>query len=390
MNILILTIDSPFDMIGGLGMSIIMQTVNSVNNFISFGPCDSNKKGNLEHIEIDNFKQNMSKTEIEKFENDMVEIITYELCERNYKVDIIHVFDWYMKDLGKKLSERLNKKYVYTIALSTVYQIKDIYNFFSKVFPSESNVMLYNNQDVLNKLSLVEKDAIETAAGIVFVSEYYNKYYESLYPRYISKMNVIYNGINLDEYTVDIEKEYVIPGDNKFKVLYMGRYCMQKNSSFLLDVKLPEDMDLLFAGSIEGSQKSIYNRMLKECDCNDNKFFLGFLSGEKKLYFLKNVDAVIVPSIHEPFGIINLEVMAARTILLNSFSSGMQEYLDERFTMNCGMLPKTMEKCLEDVKNLSNIQREEMVRGNYELVKKFTSESQSKLYDKFYAKILKY
>jgi len=82
--------------------------------------------------------------------------------------------------------------------------------------------------------------------------------------------------------------------------------------------------------------------------------------------------------------------MAARTILLNSFSSGMQEYLDERFTMNCGMLPKTMEKCLEDVKNLSDIQREEMVSGNYELVKKFTSESQSKLYDKFYAKILKY
>ena len=384
MNILILTIDSPFDIMGGLGMSIKTQTLYSKNNFISFGPGETKIEGNLQHIEIENFKQNMSEKELEIFENKLVEIILKELEDRSFKVDVIHVFEWFMISLGQKLSKRLSKNFLYTIALSTVYQIIDIYKFFSKVFPKESEKMLRNNKKTLNKLSKVEKDVLETAKNIVFVSGYYKKLYLSDYPDYSDKFNVIYNGIDLKEYQKPIEKEYKIPGSNKLKVLYMGRFCMQKNSSFLLDINIPKDIDILFAGGPDGSQPSMYNRMLEQCKKEGNKFFLGFLKGEKKRYFLKNVDAVIVPSIHEPFGIINLEVMASKTILINSFSSGMDEYLTRKFTIDCGLLPENMENSLDVLKNLCKKQKYEMIEGNYSIVKKFSCKKQSKLYDDLY------
>ena len=94
-----------------------------------------------------------------------------------------------------------------------------------------------------------------------------------------------------------------------------------------------------FAGSTSG--------MIKYVEDNENAYYLGEKYGNEKINILKCMNAVIVPSIHEPFGIVCLEALASKCILLSSFQSGMKEYLTEDIALNCGVNSSQIEKSIK-------------------------------------------
>ena len=64
-----------------------------------------------------------------------------------------------------------------------------------------------------------------------------------------------------------------------------------------------------------------------------------------------NTRAVVVPSIHEPFGIVNLEVMAAGTPLLCSRTTGMAEVVPKDACWSCGTTSESISTAIADLRD---------------------------------------
>jgi glycosyltransferase involved in cell wall biosynthesis len=52
---------------------------------------------------------------------------------------------------------------------------------------------------------------------------------------------------------------------------------------------------------------------------------------------LKNVDEIIYPIIHEPFGLVAIEALAIRTPLLCNMRSGLSDFIDETVCIPYGI-----------------------------------------------------
>jgi glycosyltransferase involved in cell wall biosynthesis len=98
------------------------------------------------------------------------------------------------------------------------------------------------------------------------------------------------------------------------------------------------------------------------------------------------MDAIIVPSHHEPFGIVCLEALASGCILLSSFESGMKEYLTEDVAINCGTSIDTITKAIEYWLNIDD--SETRIQKGYDLCKKYSWEKAGTALEGIYKKVL--
>ena len=89
-------------------------------------------------------------------------------------------------------------------------------------------------------------------------------------------------------------------------------------------------------------------------------------------------DAVIMPSIHEPFGIVALEALASKSILLSSFVDGMGDFLTEDVAINCGTSKESIEKALDNLINLQEEERVQRIKKGLEICKEYTWEKSAK------------
>ncbi len=114
-NILILTIDSPIQPFGGLGLSIC-EMVKKIDSyfFFSFGSGSQGFTRNLTHTVLFNdFDVNLSeyKKNVYKHRDIVLGTIGSE------KIEVIHIFDSFYIDLGIELKNILDVDIVYTFAL---------------------------------------------------------------------------------------------------------------------------------------------------------------------------------------------------------------------------------------------------------------------------------
>jgi hypothetical protein len=177
MNIIILTVDSPMNSIGGLGESIYQMCIKIPNvNFLSFGPGSNMSKYNLQHFNL--YDKDDVEFDLHIKITKHLEIIKRYLVG-NYKTSVIHVFDWMLSPLAIELSNELKIPLVYTIALSAIKEFNDIYNHYKKIYPVESKKMLSNNMEKFKISNKIEIDALANAKKVVFVSEYYKELYDN-------------------------------------------------------------------------------------------------------------------------------------------------------------------------------------------------------------------
>ena len=101
------------------------------------------------------------------------------------------------------------------------------------------------------------------------------------------------------------------------------------------------------------------------------------------------MDAVIVPSLHEPFGIVTLEALASDNILLSSFKSGMGEYLNEDVAINCGTTPEEISKAILKWSKMSKKQVNDQIKRGHEFLKPFTWENSAAVLHEVYKRTIK-
>jgi starch synthase len=182
--------------------------------------------------------------------------------------------------------------------------------------------------------SFCERTGIENADAIVAVSGAMRDDVQRAYPAVDpSRIRVIYNGIDTDEYApdphTDALERHGVRTDAPI-VLFVGRITRQKGIVHLLDAgRLIEgDVQLVFAAGapdepeVERATRERAERLRRE---RDVVWIEEMLPKREVIQLLTHATVFCVPSIYEPLGIVNLEAMACETAVVASAVGGIPE-----------------------------------------------------------------
>jgi alpha-maltose-1-phosphate synthase len=180
----------------------------------------------------------------------------------------------------------------------------------------------------------IEKTALEMADAIIAVSGETRKDIERLFDVDPTRVHVIHNGIDLDEYrkvdsTDAIKRHGIDPG--KPYLLFVGRITRQKGIVHLVRAIQYMDSDfqiVLCAGApdtpeiAEEMKEAVANAMKKRADI---VWIEEMVDRQAVVELYSHAAVFCCPSIYEPFGIINLEAMACETAVVASAVGGIKE-----------------------------------------------------------------
>ncbi len=157
---------------------------------------------------------------------------------------------------------------------------------------------------------------------------------------YKDKIEVIPNGINLEEFDIELSKEECrdklgLPHDKKI-ILFFGNIVAYKGPHVLLEafsrVKNEiKEIKLVFAG--RGEMQKELEKLAVELGVDD-VIFTGFVDEELKEYYYKSADIFCLPSITmaEAFGIVNLEAMACGIPVISTKLGGIPDVVSDKET----------------------------------------------------------
>tara|TARA_R110001583_G_scaffold84281_4_gene221843 strand:+ start:2802 stop:4004 length:1203 start_codon:yes stop_codon:yes gene_type:complete len=182
--------------------------------------------------------------------------------------------------------------------------------------------------------SWIEKTAIEMADALIAVSKETKEDVLNHFNVDESKIKVIYNGINLQEYVVTSDTstldEYNIDKSKPY-VLFVGRITKQKGIIHLVNaIKYidPDTQIILCAGAPDTPEiaKEMSDSVDEVKKTRKNVIWIDkMLSKKEVIQLYSHADVFCCPSIYEPFGIINIEAMACKTAVVASAVGGIKE-----------------------------------------------------------------
>ncbi|GAB5564008.1 MAG: glycogen synthase [Winogradskyella sp.] len=186
--------------------------------------------------------------------------------------------------------------------------------------------------------SWIEKTAIEMADCLIAVSEETKEDVLKHFDVDESKIEVVYNGIDLDQYVVVNETEVLDRyGIDKTKpyVLFVGRITRQKGIIHLVNAikYIDEDTQIVLCAGAPDTKEiaaEMEAAVAKASETRDNIFWIDVMLDKKDVIQLySHADVFCCPSIYEPFGIINIEAMACETAVVASAVGGIKEVVVE-------------------------------------------------------------
>ena len=228
--------------------------------------------------------------------------------------DIIHAFDWSTFYAGYLCKEHFKKPLVCTVQLS-LQQLNTDGIFYCHDPNTIDGIHINQLQIYFEQLGLLTSDKI------VQVSEYYN----NLYSDYKEKSTIITNGIDTNKWIK--RREPKLPGKNKLKFCYIGRASPMKGIDTILNCDIPDDIDFYFIVSPKNAEEPLFSNIKNKAN-GRNIFHIPGLYGQDKVDFLYSMDGVVMPSKHEPFGIVALEALISENLFITTASGGIKEIVD--------------------------------------------------------------
>ncbi|MBL8397168.1 MAG: glycogen synthase [Candidatus Accumulibacter sp.] len=240
--------------------------------------------------------------------------------------DLVHVHTWYAHLSG------ILAKTLYDIPLvHTVHSLEPL-----RPWKREQLGCGYDMS------SWIEKTSLHMADAVVAVSEGTKTDILAHFDLDPAKVSVIYNGINVDQYsptseTRALEKYGVNP--NVPYVLFVGRITRQKGIVHLVNaIKYinPDVQVVLCAGAPD--TKEVLAEMEEAVDniryagFNNVVWIQAMVTKKEAIQLYSHATVFCCPSIYEPFGIINLEAMACRTAVVASAVGGIKEVVVDGVT----------------------------------------------------------
>lgn len=245
--------------------------------------------------------------------------VNLDMVKHLESVDVVHTHTWYASMAGfwaKKL-------YAIPFVLTT-HSLEPL-----RAWKAEQLGSGYRMS------SWMEKTAIENADAVIAVSQGTRADILRAYPAIVpSRIHVIYNGIDLDEYRRDPDTAKIAAlrvDTTRPYILFVGRITRQKGVTHLVDAihALPADTQVvLCAGAPDTPEIAEEMRAKVEALRRSHPRVLWIekmVSKPEAIQLYSHAAVFCCPSIYEPFGIINLEAMACETAVVASAVGGIKE-----------------------------------------------------------------
>lgn len=199
-----------------------------------------------------------------------------------------------------------------------------------------------------------EATAITQADHVSTVSHAYADSLESLFMLPEGGISVIGNGIDLKPLDRTHYDQYLrndLLGGHKKLAVFVGRLVPTKGVELVLDAAeaLPDWSFVMFA-SICASLEAVAplaKRIKRLTNELPNLTWFNKVQDDK-LSAMKCADVGLVPSLHEPFGIVGLEWMGLETPLLTTAYNGLADFCTED---NCFIHEATSESLIKSLQN---------------------------------------
>ena len=143
-----------------------------------------------------------------------------------------------------------------------------------------------------------------------------------------TRCEIIHNGIDVTEFELGHDNPRL--ATSRPYVFAMGRHVHQKGFDVLIrawhQLQL-QDFDLVIGGA--GTDTEVLQELIRELKLEDSVHLIGRLERTGVVSHLQHASCFVLPSRHEPFGIVVLEAMAARTSVIATAVGGVPEFVND-------------------------------------------------------------
>ena len=234
-------------------------------------------------------------------------------------IDIVHTHTWYTSMAGYLAKKLYNIPFVLT-----THSLEPL-----RAWKAEQLGSGYAMSSWMERTAIVDADAI------IAVSQGTKADILRAYPDVkADRIHVIYNGIDLAEYSKSLDTkaltDYGVDTTVPY-VLFVGRVTRQKGVTHLVDAirHLPRETQVvLCAGAPDTPEIATELRQKVEDARREHPrvvWIEKMVTKQEVIQLYSHARVFCCPSIYEPFGIINLEAMSCRTPVIASATGGIKE-----------------------------------------------------------------
>ena len=237
------------------------------------------------------------------------------------KIALFHVHDWLVATAGIGLKHIFRKPLLATMHSTEIGRRDGLHTDTEKMIHETEAWLTYE------------------AWKVICCSDYMVSHVRWAFGLPQDKLIMVPNGVNTSAYEnienedlKDFRSKFALP--NERIVLYVGRLVYEKGIHVLINAapKVLEKVNAKFIIVGSGYMKEQLATIVKSMNLENKVLFLGFVEDETLLRLQKCADVSVVPSLFEPFGIVALEAMAARSPVVVSDTGGLSEIIDHDST----------------------------------------------------------
>jgi 1,4-alpha-glucan branching enzyme len=236
-------------------------------------------------------------------------------------VDIFHAHDWLVANAGIGLKHVFRKPLLTTIHSTEIGRRNGIHFDYERMIHETEAWLTYE------------------AWKVICCSDYMVSHVKWAFGLPTDKLLMIPNGVDAEIYT-RMEQEDLSSFRNKFAlpeekiVLFVGRLVYEKGVHVLVNAvpKVLEKVNAKFIIVGNGYMKEQLSNIVKNMGLAHKVHFTGFVDDETLRKLQKCADVSVVPSLFEPFGIVALEAMAAKSPVVVSDTGGLSEIVEHDVT----------------------------------------------------------
>jgi glycosyltransferase involved in cell wall biosynthesis len=231
------------------------------------------------------------------------------------KVDVIHAHDWLVANAGIGLKHVFRKPLLVTMHSTEMGRRDGLHTTTEKMIHETEAWLTYE------------------AWKVICCSDYMVSHVRYVFGLPNDKLVMVPNGVNTHNYDIDndyqtFRAKYALPDENI--VLYVGRLVYEKGIHILINAvpKILAKVNAKFIIVGSGYMKEQLLNIVRSMGLEHKVLFEGFMDEPTLLKLQKCADVSVVPSLFEPFGIVALEAMAAKSPIVVSDTGGLSEIVD--------------------------------------------------------------
>jgi len=236
-------------------------------------------------------------------------------------IDVFHAHDWLVANAGIGLKHIFRKPLIVTMHSTEIGRRDGLHTNSEKMIHETEAWLTYE------------------AWKVICCSDYMVQHVKWAFGLPNDKLIMIPNGVNPYVYDVierldlkEIRRKFAFPEEKL--VLYVGRLVYEKGIHILINAvpRVLSKVNAKFVIVGSGYMKEQLSTIVKSMGLEHKVLFEGFVDEENLLKLQKCADVCVVPSLFEPFGIVALEAMAAKSPVVVSDTGGLSEIVNHDIT----------------------------------------------------------